>query len=194
MKEKSIKIISFIGYSHSGKTETIESLIKYFRAKKIQVIALKHTDRPNFTIDTPGKNTWRYTQAGAQMIISHSIEETAFLLNSEISQETLLKLVKLLLEDQQSPLNEGIGLKSGSNPQVETILILEGFRKIKGSKILCIKDVSEISEQLAPDIKIITGAISTILSKEKIAKLEQECSVSIFNLRDNPHLIDKILN
>ncbi|MHA1646954.1 MAG: molybdopterin-guanine dinucleotide biosynthesis protein MobB [Promethearchaeota archaeon] len=194
MENNSIKIISFIGYSHSGKTETIESLIKYFRAKKIQVIALKHTDRPNFTIDTPGKNTWRYTQAGAQMVISHSIEETAFLLNSEISQETLLKLVKLFLKDQKSPLNEDIGLKSGSNPQIETILILEGFRKIKGSKILCIKDVSEISEQLAPDIKIITGAISTDLNEEQIIELERKNSISVYNLRDNPHLIDKILN
>ncbi|MHA1602328.1 MAG: molybdopterin-guanine dinucleotide biosynthesis protein MobB [Promethearchaeota archaeon] len=194
MENNSNKIISFIGYSHSGKTETIESLIKYFRAKKIQVIALKHTDRPNFTIDTPGKNTWRYTQAGAQMVISHSIEETAFLLNSEISQETLLKLVKLFLKDQKSPLNEDIGLKSGSNPQIETILILEGFRKIKGSKILCIKDVSEISEQLAPDIKIITGAISTDLNEEQIIELERKNSISVYNLRDNPHLIDKILN
>ncbi len=57
-------VISITGRSGSGKTTLIEGLIGYFAGKGLKVSIIKHL-RHEFQVDHPGKDTWRYREAGA---------------------------------------------------------------------------------------------------------------------------------
>src|SRR4030065_20103 len=50
--------------------------------------------RPDFTIDTPGKDTWRYAQAGATTILSASAKEIATIEKISLETITLNALLK----------------------------------------------------------------------------------------------------
>jgi molybdopterin-guanine dinucleotide biosynthesis protein B len=65
-----MKAIGFIGYSNSGKTTLIEKLIPIFRAHGLTVSAIKNAHH-GFDMDRPGKDSFRYREAGAgQVLIS----------------------------------------------------------------------------------------------------------------------------
>ena len=72
------KAVSVIGTKKSGKTTTTENLIAELTKRGYRVAAIKHVpERENFTIDTPGKDTYRYAQHGAKTIIAVSANEIA---------------------------------------------------------------------------------------------------------------------
>ena len=86
--------IAVVGSKKSGKTTTTEKLIKELANRGYKVAAIKHISEPDFTIDTPEKDTWRYAQAGAKTIISAATNEIATIEKTHsrnISLETLLK-------------------------------------------------------------------------------------------------------
>lgn len=62
-------IISIIGKSKSGKTTLIEKLIAHFRQRGYRVATIKHHFHTDKTLDTPGKDTWRHAEAGAEQVI-----------------------------------------------------------------------------------------------------------------------------
>lgn len=62
--------IGFSGFSGSGKTTLIEKLIPHF--SKDHLIACLKSDAHRVAMDQPGKDTYRYSQAGAQGVYIHS--------------------------------------------------------------------------------------------------------------------------
>ena len=89
-----MQVIAVVGTKKSGKTTTTEKLITELTKRGYKVAAIKHIPEPSFTIDTPGKDTWRYAQAGAKTVISVATNETATIektTTSTPSLETLLK-------------------------------------------------------------------------------------------------------
>ena len=71
------RVIAVVGGKKSGKTTTIELLIKELAGRGYIIAAVKHIPEPNFTIDEEGKDTWKYAQAGATTIIAVSSQEIA---------------------------------------------------------------------------------------------------------------------
>jgi molybdopterin-guanine dinucleotide biosynthesis protein B len=69
--------IAVVGGKKSGKTTTIELMVKELSNRGYQIVAAKHIPEPNFTIDTKGKDTWKYVQAGAKTVIAVSSDEIA---------------------------------------------------------------------------------------------------------------------
>ena len=56
--------VCVMGWSGSGKTTYLEKLIPVLTARGLRVAVVKH-DGHGFEIDRPGKDTWRFTQAGS---------------------------------------------------------------------------------------------------------------------------------
>lgn len=59
-----MKVIAVTGYSGSGKTTLIEKLLPVLHAAGLKVATIKHTHH-QVAFDTPGKDSWRFKQAGA---------------------------------------------------------------------------------------------------------------------------------
>jgi len=73
-----MKILGFIGNSNSGKTTLIEKLLPVFRARGLSVSAIKHAHH-GFDMDRPGKDSYRYREAGAGQVLIATAQRWALL-------------------------------------------------------------------------------------------------------------------
>ena len=62
-----LPIVSIVGYSQSGKTTLIERLLPELQRRGLRVACVKHTGA-EFDMDRPGKDTWRYAEAGSSVV------------------------------------------------------------------------------------------------------------------------------
>ncbi len=69
-------VLGVVGRSGSGKTTLIERLIPELTRRGLSVATVKRVAR--FDIDTPGKDSWRHSQAGAQAYAVASASQFAF--------------------------------------------------------------------------------------------------------------------
>ena len=61
-----VPTVGFAGYSGSGKTTLIEQLVRSLKARGLRVAVIKH-DVHDFEMDREGKDSWRFSQAGADI-------------------------------------------------------------------------------------------------------------------------------
>ncbi|MCX8153750.1 MAG: molybdopterin-guanine dinucleotide biosynthesis protein B [Candidatus Bathyarchaeota archaeon] len=133
-----MRAIAVVGTKKSGKTTTIENLIRELTRKGYNVAAIKHIPEPDFTIDTPGKDTWRYAKAGAKTIISVAADEIA-----TIEKGSTVTLAALLKRCKNSD-----------------VVFIEGFKKLVAlkrniPKIVVVKSPEEAANALDSFMPII---------------------------------------
>jgi len=85
-------VFAFSAWSGTGKTTLIEKLIIAFKEKGLRVAVIKH-DAHKFEIDREGKDSWRFSKAGADITIVSSSEKTAYIEQNELSLERLIGMV-----------------------------------------------------------------------------------------------------
>lgn len=71
-----IPVMAFAAYSGTGKTTLIEKIIRCLKGRGIRLAVVKH-DAHDFDIDHKGKDSWRFTQAGADVTVISSGTKTA---------------------------------------------------------------------------------------------------------------------
>ena len=91
-KHRNLTVIGFYGYSNSGKTTLIERLIGDLKAEGYRVAAVKVSGH-DLELDEPGKDTWRYSQAGAGVVALASKGGTAFLVDGALDMATILDVL-----------------------------------------------------------------------------------------------------
>ena len=74
-------VFGIAGFSGSGKTTLIEKLIPILKNDGFSVAAIKH-DAHDFDMDREGKDTYRFTAAGADTVMISSQTGSAVLSNS----------------------------------------------------------------------------------------------------------------
>jgi len=77
-KESVPPVLSVVGFTDSGKTTYLEKLIPALKKRGIKLGAIKH-DAHSFDMDIPGKDSWRLTQAGADITVVSSPEKIAII-------------------------------------------------------------------------------------------------------------------
>lgn len=87
-----MKAIGFIGYSNSGKTTLIEKLIPIFRKRGLNVSAIKNAHH-GFDMDRPGKDSFRYRNAGAGQVLIATASRWALLSETPQRAATLDELL-----------------------------------------------------------------------------------------------------
>jgi molybdopterin-guanine dinucleotide biosynthesis protein MobB len=109
-----LPIVSIVGKSRSGKTMLIERLITEFKRRGYRVATLKHSEG-RIDMDRPGKDSWRFTQAGSDAVLVSSPDRLAFI--KRLEQEPDIKEIMCIL-----------------GPEFD-IVLAEGFKKSKLPKI-----------------------------------------------------------
>lgn len=70
-----MKVICIVGKSKTDKSRLMEGLIKEFNSRHLRVGALKYHKHGDFEMDIEGKDTWKYANAGADIVaISSSVK------------------------------------------------------------------------------------------------------------------------
>jgi molybdopterin-guanine dinucleotide biosynthesis protein B len=88
-------VLGFYGESDSGKTTLVERLILELTREGNRVAAVKRTDQP-ISIDSSGKDTNRYAQAGAQLVVFSTQVETAFLVKEKNDEAEIIAKTQFL--------------------------------------------------------------------------------------------------
>lgn len=121
-----IPIVSVVGKSDVGKTTMIEKILIELKKREYRVATLKH-DVHGFSIDQPGKDTWRHGQAGADTVIISSPTKIAII--SKVDEEKTLDEVASMISDVDIIVTEGY--KRANKPKIEV------FRKEAYDELLC---------------------------------------------------------
>ena len=120
-------IISVVGKSEGGKTTLLESLIVELKRRGRKVAIIKHTHH-DFEIDEIGKDSWRLSQAGGDVVTVSSPRR--FAIFKQVEQElSPQELAHFIVGDYDLILTEGF-MRSNT-------LKIEVHRKEKGGKLLC---------------------------------------------------------
>ena len=69
-------LISIVGKSGIGKTTLIEKLVRELKSRGLRVAVIKHHAHTT-PIDAPGKDSWRFAEAGADAVVVSSPVEIA---------------------------------------------------------------------------------------------------------------------
>lgn len=83
---RSVPAIAVVARSGTGKTTLVEALIRELRARGRRVGALKH-DAHDFEIDRPGKDSARFTAAGAEVSVIASDAKVAVVRQTPVPLE-----------------------------------------------------------------------------------------------------------
>jgi len=88
-------ILGFYGESDSGKTTLVERLISALTKEGYHIAAVKKTNQ-RISIDSAGKDTHRYAQAGAKLVVFSTQIETAFMVKAKNSEEEIITNIQHL--------------------------------------------------------------------------------------------------
>lgn len=109
-------IISVVGRSDSGKTQLLEGIIPVLKRRGYKVAAVKHNVH-GFDIDKQGKDSWRYTQAGADKVMISSAAKWALI--SQVDSELTLDEIRRLMGEVDIILAEGYSRDKA--PKIEVL-------------------------------------------------------------------------
>jgi len=127
-KEKT-PVVAIVGNSGTGKTTLIEKLIPALKKKGLRVGTIKH-DVHGFSIDRPGKDSWRHKEAGASMVLLSSPRQVAMV--RDVQHDTPLDELESYFSGVDIILAEGY--KRGKKPKLEV------FRPEVHEKPVCAND------------------------------------------------------
>lgn len=138
-----MKVISVIGITQSGKTTTIENIIKELKRRNYSVGTVKEIHFHAFHMDVEGTNTDRHKKAGAELVTARGEYETDILFQEKLSIDKILGFY------------------------TQDYVLLEGVRDSNIPKILTAHDIQGIEDRLDNSVFAISGRISTEISEYK---------------------------
>ena len=115
-----IPIISVIGWHNAGKTTFLVRLIAELKRRGLRVATIKHSPGP-FQMDRPGTDTWRFAQAGSDVVA--------------ISGRGRMALIEHRPEDEELSLAEIVARL----PEGIDLVITEGYKSLPIPKIVVMR-------------------------------------------------------
>ncbi|HPE61289.1 MAG TPA: bifunctional molybdopterin-guanine dinucleotide biosynthesis adaptor protein MobB/molybdopterin molybdotransferase MoeA [Thiolinea sp.] len=98
MIRSTIPLIGFCAYSGTGKTTLLTRLIPLLKARGLRLTVIKHGHH-SLELDQPGKDSFRFREAGADQVILASLKRVALMhecpnINRDVSLTEALKFVQ----------------------------------------------------------------------------------------------------
>lgn len=90
---RGIPVLAFAAYSGTGKTTLIEQVVASLKKRGLRIAVVKH-DVHGIDIDREGKDSWRFSQAGADISIVSSPNRTAYIEQRPLELEQVLARVR----------------------------------------------------------------------------------------------------
>jgi len=138
-----MRVLSVCGISKSGKTTTVEHIIRELIRRGYSVGSLKDIHFEDFKIDTGDTNTDRHKKAGACPVIARGLYETDVMFGKKLSIDDILGFY------------------------IQDYIILEGVFEPGIPMILTAHDISGLTEMDNPFVFAVSGRISSEIDEYK---------------------------
>ena len=112
-----MRILLVVGRKKRGKTTLVEKLIPEFKSRGYKVGSIKYTTGDH-VFDTPGKDSFRHAQAGAECTLILSPHKIAFFSNHMVGKNKE-ELFTLIFKGYDLILGEGF--KDSPYPKIEVM-------------------------------------------------------------------------
>lgn len=158
-------VFSFVGHSGSGKTTLIEKLLRELTSRRLHVAVIKHAHH-KVVLDTPGKDSWRYKQAGAAISMLVTTDELQLVADA-VERRDPQQLAQRFLGEADLVLAEGFSHASGAKIEVLRRECSAVPRcSIEDGLIALVTDVEEAYPQL-PHLALddISGIVQFMLDR-----------------------------
>lgn len=144
-----MKVFTVTGLSGSGKTTTIECIIKELVRRDFSVGTVKEIHNESFAIDTEGKNTYRHRQAGAGTVTALGLYETDVMYKGKMN---IYDLLRHYTEDY-------VILEGVSDVNVPRIAVAKSLEELKINKLTFLISgvVANNSDNMISDIPVINA-------------------------------------
>jgi molybdopterin-guanine dinucleotide biosynthesis protein B len=154
--------LAFVGFSGSGKTTLVSQIVIQLKQKGYRIGVLKH-DAHSFQMDVEGKDTYKYSEAGADLVA--------------ISSTTKLNI----LEQFPIPLalDEILQRFSGVD-----LILIEGYKQANIPKILVARTLAQLALYSQLDRIIAIASILNPDDSEIFNLLKQPSIIPFFNIND----------
>jgi molybdopterin-guanine dinucleotide biosynthesis protein MobB len=156
-----IPVYSFVAYSGTGKTTLLEKLVAELKRRGLRVAAVKH-DAHDFDIDHEGKDSWRFTRAGADVTAIISGTKAAIMENRPLDFEALLSKITdvdiILTEGYKHGTLPKIGIRRGATgnplpiPSDECIAIMSDVPEHTDKPCFGLEDIGGLADFIIRDI------------------------------------------
>ena len=120
-------VLTFVAHSGTGKTTLVEKIIAEMTQRGWTIGALKH-DAHRFEIDKPGKDSWRFAQAGAAITSISSDEKSAVIHQHELPPT---------LDQILAPFNGQVDIVITEGFKQSTLPKIEVFRTELDRQLIC---------------------------------------------------------
>jgi molybdopterin-guanine dinucleotide biosynthesis protein B len=84
--------VGFTGPSNSGKTTIIEKVARKLKQKGYRVVVIKNDPKDKAIFDYEGKDSWKFSQTGADVVVV-SPKRTTYFAKHSLSFEEILNLI-----------------------------------------------------------------------------------------------------
>ena len=140
-------VFIFVGHSGSGKTTLVEKLIRALAQRGLRVAPIKHAHH-KVELDTPGKDSFRYKEAGAAMSMLLTRDALQLVADAKTEREPE-QLAQRFLGEADLVLAEGFSHARGVKIEVLRRECSETPRcKIEDGLIAMVSDIDEVYPQL----------------------------------------------
>jgi len=134
-----IPIVDVVGWHNAGKTTFIERLVAELKRRGLRVATIKHS-REDIELDRPGTDTFRFAQAGSD-VIGISGRHRMALIERRETEMGLGEIVARLPEDLDLIILEGY--KQAKVPKIEVVRAGAGEGRISAPEELLALIVDE---------------------------------------------------
>ena len=159
-----MRIITVKGFSKTGKTTTVVSLVSELRRRGYTVGTVKDIHFKEFEADTPGTDTYKHASAGARRVTARGPKNTGIIMDERMTMDAILKYYK------------------------EDFVIIEGDCGIDSPTIITAKTINDIEEKMCYykkvyNAKFSVGAVGYFkfgavdFSPEKLLKMPNKCCI-----------------
>ncbi|MDP1996773.1 MAG: molybdopterin-guanine dinucleotide biosynthesis protein B [Gallionella sp.] len=110
-------VFTIVGHSGSGKTTLVEKLLRELSGSGLRVATIKHAHH-KVVLDTPGKDSYRYKQAGAVMSMLVTTNELQLVADA-VDRREPEQLAQRFLGEADLVLAEGFS--QSATPKIEVL-------------------------------------------------------------------------
>lgn len=140
-------VFTVVGHSGSGKTTLVEKLLHELSSRGLRVATIKHAHH-KVVLDTPGKDSFRYKQAGAVMSMLVTSNELQLVADA-VDRREPEQLAQRFLGEADLVLAEGFSQSRGAKIEVLRRACARPPRcTIEDGLIALVTDMDEIYPQL----------------------------------------------
>ncbi|MBN1260918.1 MAG: molybdopterin-guanine dinucleotide biosynthesis protein B [Anaerolineae bacterium] len=169
-----VPVLSFIGWSNSGKTTLLEKLIPLLLQRGWRVGVVKHSHLRNLEVDLPGKDSRRLWDTGAAQTVLWMPDRVVYSRRCEHAPtlEEILATVSgldLILVE---------GYKQGAWPKIEVIRAARDARRIPDIEncVACVTDVPDLCGDSPcfhlDDVEALADFIATFVTQRPLGEAQ----------------------